>query len=72
MQSSFSWDWGLAAPSVGIWKPIVLEYYDSAIIRDVTLSLAEDGNYWNLSYTIYLEAGLKEVRINGVLTVQVV
>uniref|UniRef100_A0A915EH97 beta-mannosidase n=1 Tax=Ditylenchus dipsaci TaxID=166011 RepID=A0A915EH97_9BILA len=27
IQASFSWDWGPAFPTVGIWKPIFIEYF---------------------------------------------
>uniref|UniRef100_A0A336MH08 beta-mannosidase n=1 Tax=Culicoides sonorensis TaxID=179676 RepID=A0A336MH08_CULSO len=36
MQASFSWDWGPAVPSMGIWKPVYFEVYNTAQIRDVT------------------------------------
>lgn len=84
MQASFSWDWGLAAPSVGIWfvsfvsqwrvlemnkstqnewikysrKPVVLEVYDTAIIRDVTYSLKSIDDYWKFDLTVHLECGV--------------
>lgn len=35
MQASFSWDWGPAFPSVGIYKTIGIEYGDFGIIRDI-------------------------------------
>ncbi len=35
MQASFSWDWGPAFPSMGIWQPIALETYTSAVLRYV-------------------------------------
>lgn len=31
MQASFSWDWGLAAPSMGIWLVYLLSTYDIRI-----------------------------------------
>ncbi|XP_070497078.1 beta-mannosidase isoform X2 [Chironomus tepperi] len=39
MQASFAWDWGLAAPSMGIWKDVELELYDSLHFRDITYEL---------------------------------
>ncbi|EDW81442.1 uncharacterized protein Dwil_GK12069 [Drosophila willistoni] len=56
MQASFSWDWGLAAPSMGIWKNVELEIYDVALIRDVDIDIArndQDG-VWNMHVTCYL------------------
>lgn len=59
MQASFSWDWGLAAPSVGIWKPVVLEVYDSAVIRDATYALhSSDENNWEIDVDVYMEYGV--------------
>lgn len=59
MQASFSWDWGLAAPSVGIWKPVILEVYDSAIIRDATYALHSiDQNDWRIDVDVYMEYGV--------------
>jgi hypothetical protein len=30
-----SWDWGPAFPSVGIWRPISIEAYNTAILKYV-------------------------------------
>lgn len=68
MQASFGWDWGLAAPSMGIWKPAFLEIYDTANIRDVTYQLIDDMHQWTLNITVYVETGVKESMIDGVLT----
>ncbi|XP_065302863.1 beta-mannosidase-like isoform X2 [Dermacentor albipictus] len=38
MPCSFGWDWGPSFPSTGIWKPIELEAYNGAAIRDVTVT----------------------------------
>lgn len=35
MQSSFSWDWGPAFPSVGLYKDVSLEFGSHGIIRDI-------------------------------------
>ena len=32
---SFSWDWGPAFAPVGLWRPIALEGFDGAVVRDV-------------------------------------
>lgn len=80
MQSSFAWDWGLAAPSMGIWKPAFLEAYDSAVIRDITYTLTdgvesegeiekeiEVADVWNLNISVYFETGLRAAEIQGVI-----
>ncbi|OQR80063.1 beta-mannosidase-like, partial [Tropilaelaps mercedesae] len=43
MQSSFSWDWGPAFPSLGIWKKVELEYYEGVQLRDVIVGTRENG-----------------------------
>lgn len=78
MQASFAWDWGLAAPSMGIWKSVWLETYDSIVIRDVTYQLIdsnvgdcseeiENQDIWTLKIFVHMETGLEEVEFNGVL-----
>lgn len=57
MQASFSWDWGPAVPSVGIWKAVQLELYNSAIIRDVTYKLLDHEDAWLLETSVHLEVG---------------
>lgn len=68
MQASFGWDWGLAAPSMGLWKPVYLEIYDSLNIRDVNYRLIDQGNKWLIDVTVYVETGLKKSPIEGVLS----
>ena len=34
---SFSWDWGPAFAPVGLWRPLYLQGYDSAVVRDITV-----------------------------------
>lgn len=41
MQASFAWDWGLAAPSMGIWKDAYIDVHDTLIIRDITYELID-------------------------------
>uniref|UniRef100_A0A183BHT4 beta-mannosidase n=1 Tax=Globodera pallida TaxID=36090 RepID=A0A183BHT4_GLOPA len=33
MQASFGWDWGPSFPTVGIWRPVQLEYFDRLSIQ---------------------------------------
>uniref|UniRef100_A0A1L8DQR0 beta-mannosidase n=1 Tax=Nyssomyia neivai TaxID=330878 RepID=A0A1L8DQR0_9DIPT len=67
MQASFSWDWGPAVPSSGIWKPVVIEYYDTVLIRDITVRLHEDVelDVWLVEMIIYMEAGIGKNNIHG-------
>lgn len=57
MQASFAWDWGLAAPSQGLWKGVQLEIYDVAMLRDTTVEMELKDGKWNVRFQVYLEAG---------------
>lgn len=71
MQASFGWDWGLAAPSMGLWKPVILELYQVARIRDVTYQLTQPNQtHWAVSLAVYLETGTSHSRpVEGVMQV---
>lgn len=82
MQASFAWDWGLAAPSVGIWQKVYLELYDSALIRDITYKLidgdlkeeepsVEDELFWSIIINVHMETGLQTETIDGVMTFEI-
>lgn len=71
-------DWGLAAPSMGIWKSVKLEIYDSIIIRDVTYQLIDgktnrksdetyNDYFWTLKVFVHMETGLENFELDGVL-----
>lgn len=86
MQASFAWDWGLAAPSMGIWKNVYLDLYDSIIMRDITYQLidgvevddeevdelASDDDMWTLKISVHLETGLGEADFQGVIACELV
>ncbi|XP_039491613.1 beta-mannosidase isoform X1 [Drosophila santomea] len=56
MQASFSWDWGPAAPSAGIWKNVELEIYEVALIREVDVDVSRiNGSHWNMHIRCYLD-----------------
>lgn len=69
MQASFAWDWGLAAPSMGLWKPVVLELYAVARIRDVAYGLRlANWTHWTADVAVYLECGTKVGRtVEGII-----
>ncbi|KAG4075854.1 hypothetical protein HA402_003680 [Bradysia odoriphaga] len=73
MQASFAWDWGLAAPSMGIWKKVQLELYQSAIIQDLTYYLDESKEMWFVHLTIHFETESENnsTTVEGNLTVEV-
>lgn len=56
MQASFAWDWGLAAPSMGLWKSVQLEMYEVALLRDVDVDTSRNETHWNMHITCYLDA----------------
>lgn len=60
MQASFGWDWGLAAPSMGIWKSVQLEMYEVALLRDVDVDTSRNETHWNMHITCYLDVAGKE------------
>ncbi|XP_040822704.1 beta-mannosidase [Ochotona curzoniae] len=49
-QCSFSWDWGPAFPTQGIWRDVRVEAYDVCHLRYVTFSPVYDNSarQWNL------------------------
>ncbi|XP_004523471.2 beta-mannosidase [Ceratitis capitata] len=55
MQASFAWDFGLAAPSMGIWKSVNLECYGVAVIRDVDVVTSRTKTYWKADINVYLD-----------------
>ncbi|RZF43060.1 hypothetical protein LSTR_LSTR001238 [Laodelphax striatellus] len=55
MQASFSWDWGPAFPSVGIWKSVELEAFDSAVIRSTSIFTTNVSGGWIVTGTVYLD-----------------
>uniref|UniRef100_A0A0A9XEI4 beta-mannosidase n=1 Tax=Lygus hesperus TaxID=30085 RepID=A0A0A9XEI4_LYGHE len=68
MQASYSWDWGPAFPSVGIWKDVELELQDAPTLRDIgftTLDLDTDSR----NYRVEMTAWFDEPVMNGVLSV---
>lgn len=44
---SFSWDWGPAFPSMGIWKDIAIDAHNSAVLRYIQFNPTQNaqGNW---------------------------
>ncbi|XP_014472707.1 PREDICTED: beta-mannosidase [Dinoponera quadriceps] len=55
MQASFSWDWGPAFPSIGIWKDVELIPVNDVMMNDVTADIRKQNDKWWILVTIYLE-----------------
>lgn len=73
MQASFSWDWGPAFPSQGLWKSVALEAFNSAILRDVMAQFIEPktkGGEASLQVEAFLEAGPGAEPLNGTLSAE--
>lgn len=68
MQASFAWDWGPAFPSVGIWKPAEVEFYNGAIIRSVSTYAERKNGKWKLNIKAYLESSQEYKQIDGYLS----
>ncbi|XP_015178128.1 PREDICTED: beta-mannosidase isoform X2 [Polistes dominula] len=55
MQASFSWDWGPAFPSMGIWKSVELISTKEILITDITTDVYEKNEFWEIIVTIFFE-----------------
>lgn len=55
MQASFSWDWGPAFPSTGVWKPVEIAMSEGPVIRSVGVSTAVEGVYWRLNMSVWFD-----------------
>lgn len=66
---------------MGIWKPVLLEVYDSVNIRDITYQLIDGAegsessgeiteDIWKLKVFVHMETGLKSVELNGIIQVE--
>ncbi|CAL7949982.1 unnamed protein product [Xylocopa violacea] len=60
MQASFSWDWGPAFPSMGIWKSVEIIPVNKIYITDITTDVQKKDNFWNILVTVSVEAALHE------------
>ncbi|XP_012940722.1 beta-mannosidase [Aplysia californica] len=51
-QCSFSWDWGPSFPTQGIWKPIYLDAFSTAIIRQVSAIPKKVSGQWQVDVDV--------------------
>ncbi|XP_064470173.1 beta-mannosidase-like [Ornithodoros turicata] len=67
-QVSFGWEFAPAFPTQGIWKHINVEYYNTLIIRDVTIrARSRHLSRWTLDVKLHLEVAFsatKSVMLN--------
>ncbi|EFX88257.1 hypothetical protein DAPPUDRAFT_311672 [Daphnia pulex] len=73
MQSSFSWDWGPAFPTVGLWHPVKLEAYNTVSIRDWWVGFERDEiqQLWKVDMKIHCETPDSGIDHAGTFTVTI-
>lgn len=56
-QCSFSWDWGPSFPTQGIWKPIYLRAFNSAVMDTAAVEVVPDssGRGWILKTRVFFD-----------------
>jgi beta-mannosidase len=70
MQASFSWDWGPAFPSMGIWKEVYLEAFNSSVVRYLMADHQDAPNTtdsWLVTISAYLSAKKGETIVGKLL-----
>lgn len=60
MQMSFGGEWNPVALSLGIWKPVAVEYYTVAVLRDVDVAIKRNETHWTLDCRAFLSAPASE------------
>uniref|UniRef100_A0A673KY65 Beta-mannosidase n=1 Tax=Sinocyclocheilus rhinocerous TaxID=307959 RepID=A0A673KY65_9TELE len=56
-QSSFSWDWGPSFPTLGIWKGVRLEVFNTSRVLSYTTSPKYDSEHssWNVEVELFFD-----------------
>ncbi|XP_017057225.2 beta-mannosidase-like isoform X2 [Drosophila ficusphila] len=60
MQMSFGGEWNPAALSSGIWKPVVVEYYALAVLRDIDVAIVRNDTHWTMDCRAFLSTPATE------------
>ncbi|KAK7092217.1 beta-mannosidase-like [Littorina saxatilis] len=70
-QCSFAWDWGPSFPTQGIWKPIYLVAFNSAILDQTTLEVlpGPSGQGWVLKTRSYFRTSGNRPSTTGHLAI---
>ncbi|CAG5115500.1 unnamed protein product [Candidula unifasciata] len=63
-QCSFSWDWGPSFPTQGIWKPIYIDAYGRAVIREAAALVKRVNTQWQVDIEVYLDVD-NEAEVKG-------
>lgn len=58
MQASFSWDWGPAFPSMGIWKSVELIPIRESVITDVVTDIYDEMDTWKIVANVSMQVAL--------------
>ncbi|TRY79762.1 hypothetical protein TCAL_08106 [Tigriopus californicus] len=70
MQSSFSWDWGPAFPSMGIWQDIAIDAHNSAVLRYLYFNPTQNVNGdWDIPIDAIFEIDPVHPIVSGTLKV---
>ncbi|CAH1246434.1 MANBA [Branchiostoma lanceolatum] len=74
-QCSFSWDWGPAFATQGIWKNISIQGYDNSVIRDVLITTRKgDGRSvsWKVDVNVFIDVASTATNtpLTGILNAQ--
>lgn len=71
-QCSFSWDWGPAFPTQGIWRSIGIEIFDIVSIRSVgPKPIKDDSGGWLLNVTVEFDIANSLESVSGKLLLSV-
>ncbi|KJH53172.1 glycoside hydrolase, family 2 [Dictyocaulus viviparus] len=62
-QYSFSWDWGPALPSVGIWKPIDIVAFNDYFVDDFSWTIERTFDSWLVHGEVRVFTEAKSVKI---------
>ncbi|KAK6181472.1 hypothetical protein SNE40_009315 [Patella caerulea] len=64
---SFSWDWGPAFPSQGIWKNIYIEKFLLPKLNSISVLPLKIGDEWSIEVDVYIDVP-GEITISGEIT----
>ncbi|XP_043477175.1 beta-mannosidase [Leptopilina heterotoma] len=69
MQASFSWDWGPAFPSIGIWKDVELIPVTDAYVTEITADVVKRNSHWEINVGVFFDtlSYERDFTFNGVL-----
>ncbi|KHN80300.1 putative beta-mannosidase [Toxocara canis] len=69
IQASFSWDWGPAFPTVGIWQPISLEGINTVLFERISATIKAEGENFLVSVELNLFSAIKSNDLQGSISI---